>query len=632
MNNNAIRVPEDKIQEFRSTVESMLTNRPSPGEASRSGLGNYSLSAATKKRDEHASLDTAVRDGTRGLLSRERHGVLVDALRAGMIAMAVADLFATACGYDPLVERKNYRGLSGEDDKRFHEILAARGIVSGFVAAAYLTTRYQARSDDAEPAPMATDAETPREAVSQVLSRLGVAISGVPDERLEGEVGLAATRMMRGFADNAPVGMARDMPAFEALTYKVETGDFTVNGFSPPSSRIARPKIEIQFKTPNEVVGNHVAKSQALRLSRMLACYDPEMRRNPFVELGGFIFTVMGDGFPGTGKTTLIQMAAGLTQDACDFAGVPFHYENFGIDQISEYQGKSGQNAKAFIERVLDPRSVGFGTIDDIDQVAGKRDDARSSGGQQEVTAVLMDAFAGAGTIVRGNCSFAMFSNYPENVDDALRQRAGARWLVDGPQSREDYIDIFALLVGKNHEIPLGDHDLGAGQDLKRLVRDAYDANDRPQDARLMAVFDRFHADNGELASLADIGTYLHAIREAEPRFTGRAIKNIADAVKLRAMDFDLPDQWFEDRGAFFDRPYAERLKMIGDLRQTITVPMVRQEINRYADSEFRYSAKSDDAAIEKIVREAKITVKARKAIGNRTDEWAEEMANEASR
>ena len=69
-------------------------------------------------------------------------------------------------------------------------------------------------------------------------------------------------------------------------------------------------------------------------------------------------------------------------------------------------------------------------------------------------------------TVIRGNCSFGMFSNYPENVDDALRQRAGARWLVDGPQSRDDYIDIFVLLAGKNHEIPLGDHKLYAAQSV----------------------------------------------------------------------------------------------------------------------------------------------------------------------
>ena len=40
------------------------------------------------------------------------------------------------------------------------------------------------------------------------------------------------------------------------------------------------------------------------------------------------------------------------------------------------------------------------------------------------------------------------------------------------------------------------------------------------------------------------------------------------------------------------------------DLRQPITVEMVMQEINRYADSEFRYADKSDEVAIENAVRE----------------------------
>ena len=156
-------------------------------------------------------------------------------------------------------------------------------------------------------------------------------------------------------------------------------------------------------------------------------------------------------------------MIAGLINDYCQVAGYAFPYENFGVDQISSYQGKSGQNCKQFINNVINPRAIGFGTIDDIDQVAARRSDDRASAGQQEVTGVLMESFAGATTVVRGNCSFGMFSNYPENVDDALRQRAGARWLVDGPQTREDYIDIFALLAGKNHKIPLGEHKLYAG-------------------------------------------------------------------------------------------------------------------------------------------------------------------------
>ncbi len=49
-------------------------------------------------------------------------------------------------------------------------------------------------------------------------------------------------------------------------------------------------------------------------------------RLNPFAEMGGFIFTFMGDGKPGTGKTTLIQMMAGLLNDYCQVAGYPFRY------------------------------------------------------------------------------------------------------------------------------------------------------------------------------------------------------------------------------------------------------------------------------------------------------------------
>jgi len=117
--------------------------------------------------------------------------------------------------------------------------------------------------------------------------------------------------------------------------------------------------------------------------------------------------------------------------------------------------------------------------VDDIDQVAAKRSDDRASAGQQEVTAVLMESFAGATTVVRGNCSFGMFSR-----------------LVDGPQTRDDYIDIFALLAGKNHSIPLGDHDLLAAQAIKEAVVTAYDKHNKPEEAGLLKVYERFEKEN----------------------------------------------------------------------------------------------------------------------------------------
>jgi hypothetical protein len=117
--------------------------------------------------------------------------------------------------------------------------------------------------------------------------------------------------------------------------------------------------------------------------------------------------------------------------------------------------------------------------------------------------------------------------------------------------------------------------------------------------------------ERGEPQTLADIGDYLHRIRQAEPRFTGRAIKNVTDAIKMRAMDIELPDEWFETREAFMGRSYDDKKAMIAELRRPFTMEIVIQEINRYADSEFRYSDRSDDAAVDKLVRDARLRERA---------------------
>ena len=85
---------------------------------------------------------------------------------------------------------------------------------------------------------------------------------------------------------------------------------------------------------------------------------------------------------------------------------------------------------------------------------------------------------------------------------------------------------------------------------------------------------------------------------------TGRAIKNITDAVKVRAMDFELPDAWMENPELFLAKDYDTKKAMINELRVPITTDMVVQEINRYADSEFRYADKSDEVAISNMVRD----------------------------
>ena len=536
------------------------------------------------------------------MLSVAQHGVLYKARRAIAVALAVADLYARQTGMDALRDKNAAATLQGEEADRFRSMLEASAYVAAFTAAAYMKQMVDAVGEPvSDVTPPSFDFSTPQDALKGFVACLeDAAASSADDTVLLTRIREAAEACIEDLLSRKArfTGLA----AFENTHLKLDSDGFELNGFDDVPGAKAKPLV-MTFKKPNEIIGNHIAKYQAMKLAKMLMAYDFDRQLNPFVELGGFVFTFIGDGAPGTGKTILIQMIAGLINDYCQIAGYPFHYENFGVDQISSYQGKSGQNCKQFVNNVINPRAIGFGTVDDIDQVAAKRSDDRASAGQQEVTAVLMESFAGATTVVRGNCSFGMFSNYPENVDDALRQRAGARWLVDGPITRDDYIDIFVLLAGKNHNIPLGDHKLYEAQVIEKAVSVAYDNHSKPQEEGLLAVYERFEKAQGKLKTMADVGTYLHMIKEAEPRFTGRAIKNITDAIKMRAMDVDLPDEWFEKAETFMHKPYDEKTAMIEELRGPFTLDMVMQEINRYADSEFRYTDKADNAAVDEIIR-----------------------------
>ena len=79
----------------------------------------------------------------------------------------------------------------------------------------------------------------------------------------------------------------------------------------------------------------------------------------------------------------------------------------------------------------------------------------------------------------------------------------------------------------------------------------------------------------------------------------------------MRAMDFDMPDAWFEAPDAFLRKDYDTKKAMISELRQPFSVAMLMQEINKYADSEFRYSGVADTRAVERLVHDAKLRERA---------------------
>lgn len=575
---------------FRSTTPGLVTQSTARAE----GVNLIARVEATSEDDD--------------LMSPVQAGVLHGLRRALATALTIVDQYADATGLSALMKDNLEGKLASSQSTAFSEGLAAASVIALHVFANMASFRLSTLHEAGELSVDVGDVEevltdNPQLALTGALWELDQTLALFADD--DTKLIPTVTAFLEQLMDKAATRAANlpRLDAFTSVAYRVEEDDFEIRGFEA-ASRARSTTLTMTFKKPNEVVGNHIAKYQSMKLSKMLMAYDFERKLNPFADLGGFIFTFMGDGLPGTGKTILIQMMAGLINDYCQNAGYPFRYANLSTESIDSYQGKSAQNAKAFIREIIDPNVIGFGTIDDIDQLAGIRGDRQSSAGQLEITAVLMESFAGANTVVRGNCTFGMFSNYPEKVDDALRQRASARFLVDGPQTRDDYIDILHLLMGKNHDIPVGDHDLFEAQAIKKAVKASYESYARPKEEALEAVFDAVKKSTGKLDTIAKLGTYLKAIQAADPRFTGRAVKNITDAVKVRAMDFELPDEWMEDTTLFLDKDYDTKRAMIADLATEITVDMVIQEINRYADSEFRYADKSDEVAIDNMVRD----------------------------
>jgi hypothetical protein len=553
------------------------------------------------------------------LFTDVEHHVLRVLRRGVQVFLQIHDAFEHASGLGRLKARNQAGELSAADEAELTEKLEAACAASSFALHAYLAARlhdYQREATDALGFECAGPASVPLsgklEALHASLHHLWSAIDAHARDdaslvKAVRDAALAYARQLQGLRHSLP-----HLEHYTRYHYRIEPEGVVLAGFELSEAR-AHGEIQVPEKRPEEVVGNHIAKREACRLAQRLVCYDRERQRNPFVDLGGFVFTFMADGSPGTGKTTLIQMTVTLLREYSQVAGLPLRYQNFSVDEISDYQGRSGQNARRFCDAILDPRGVGFGTLDDVDQVCGNRNDRNASAGQLEVTAVFMQQFGGASTVVRGNASFGLFSNFPEKVDDALRQRAQARFLVDGPQTREDFSDLFHILLGRHWELPLGDGYTPLATQEVRVVRQKQAEHAVPRDPALRRIFEEARGGGG-LSSWRAFGDYLHALQRHEPRFTGRAVKSIADAVLARMMDFDLPAEWLERREPFFAQPYERRQAMLEELRGEITPEIVLEELHRYADSEARYQGAAERRAFEERTAQLVLESRARRA------------------
>ena len=381
MDTGLTTIPEASIEKHRATAQSFITRIVVLEDPSREAgtalagtnrrfVSTVSTGSVRRTREVELAKTVGAIHPDDQLLSIPQHTLLYRARRGIAVALAIAEVFAQGTDLEGLQAQNARSPLQGDEAARFRKLLSSSAYIAAFGFAAYLyqliNSDGEAPNDIAEPDFLF---DTPQDAVKSIVSGLDRALTGAKDDA-------DLMTRARSFARVAIDGLLQRktrldgaLGPFENSHIRIEADDFTLDGFDVAPGKRSKPLV-MSFKKPEEVVGNHIAKYQSVKLAKMLMAYDFDRELNPFVELGGFLFTFIGDGAPGTGKTTLIQMIAGLVNDYCQIAGYPFVYENFGVDQISSYQGKSGQNCRQFITNVLNPRAIGFGSSDAIDQVA----------------------------------------------------------------------------------------------------------------------------------------------------------------------------------------------------------------------------------------------------------------------
>jgi len=100
-----------------------------------------------------------------------------------------------------------------------------------------------------------------------------------------------------------------ELMAFVSNTvFRVEGEDISILNFDSQYAA-AEQKIEFVKVSPQDIVGNSDSKRGVVRNVDRLALFDVKEGLNPISVLGGLSWSVLFDGLPGTGKTSLFKLA-----------------------------------------------------------------------------------------------------------------------------------------------------------------------------------------------------------------------------------------------------------------------------------------------------------------------------------
>lgn len=385
-------------------------------------------------------------------------------------------------------------------------------------------------------------------------------------------------------------------------------GSFILTGLNAEKQKESQV---ISFKQvrPEEVVGDREVTIVMRRASARLALYDPVLQKNPLLDFGGLIESILIDGPPGTGKSTRFRMMMTLIKEYAERVGMPYQFKSVSADQVkNEFYGKTAALMAELINSIKDPRTLGLLCFDDIDLlVAGSRDSAGVNGADMDIMKAVMDFFSGVGTNYTGGYIGIAATNKPTGADDALRQRFVYRAKVGGPESTEDYADLAALELRGF-----------AKTELLKISDGKYKPLSRKVPTRLSEVYSeeltrRYSKKAG--GTWDDIGAFCVELHKKDPKFTGRPVKNAIQVALSQAADFEIPEEWFDKPELFREKPWEERLSMLRELYHELTTDKILMALEHQFESEHRYTEEARAKRIADLTSEMEIREEAIKLV-----------------
>lgn len=414
--------------------------------------------------------------------------------------------------------------------------------------------------------------------------------------------------------------------SFDGKNYEVENSDFVFRGFdSSLKDEIKNIAVnEVRF---DEIVGNREVKLETHRLVHRLMTYCVKEKRNPMVDLRGLVRISMGMGIPGTGKTLLISAAATMIRELCQDLGVRFLYHPLSPDIVSKFQGETSERMMEWFRPQTDPETIVFAPIDDAESVFAKRGEKESSEGSNNIIKVFLTQTEGASSVYRGQNIIPFYTNNWEIMDPAVISRIQKRTFILGAQTPHDFMDqayLWYNVLNKQSE-----------QFVKFEKPTGYTFLD---DQKMLTSFSSFNKEQDTVPKNEELKSIYHSVikkynPEKNPEFFGefsygimkafpniwapRDERNVYSAVSDKLMDFDYPNEWWNDPGKFFAKTYDEKYKKLLELRDAAMKGLSfsriwLQELVKYADIAVAISNTAYEKSVQSKMQELKVYEEAR--------------------